>query len=176
MFSTKPWLASWNNTLVFFPWLHELEYNEITWVKLCVASQRPSVFPPKGTTNNQKADPSWTLLFSVKVIKTTWKCWHFKDKFAFYWPWLLPEMFVVIEREARTWSNCAGGSLTLLFYLWTVQRQKSSVVVFPYAVPSFIIYSSNLLSMEIQAHGSRTLFIVGFLICLNEGFSTIINV
>lgn len=78
MFSTKPWLASLNNTLVFFPWLHELDYNEITWVKLCVASKRPSVFPPKGTTDNKKADPSWTLLFSEKVIKTTWKCWHFK--------------------------------------------------------------------------------------------------
>lgn len=69
------------------------------------------------------------------------------------------------------------GVWPFFFNLWTVQRQKkSSVVVSPYAVPSFIIYSSNLLSMEIQAHGSRTLFIIGFLICLNEGFSTIINV
>lgn len=96
-----------------------------------------------------------------------------KDAIAFYWARILPEMFVVVEREAWTWSNCVGGSLTLLFYFWTVQRQeKSSAVVFLYALPSFIIYISNFLSMEIQAHRSCTIFIVGFLICLNEGFPT----
>lgn len=155
---------SWNTTRLLelnFVWLHKDQV----------------FFSPKGTTNNKKADPSWTLLFSEKVIKTTWKYWHFNRQACILlsttstrnvcgrWTWSL-EMKQLCWREADP-----------SFYLWTVQRQKkSSAVVFLYAVPSFITHISNLLSREIQAHRSRTLFIVGFLICLNEGFPTTVNV
>lgn len=135
-------------------------------------------FPQRAPQIIKKADPSWTLLFSEKVIKTTWKCWHFKRQVCI----LMTSTSTRNVCGHWTWSRdmkqlCWRESDPSFFNLWTVQRQKkSSVVVFPYAVPSFIIYSSNLLSMQIQAHGCHTLFIVGFLICLNEGFSTIINV
>lgn len=99
-----------------------------------------------------------------------------KDEFALYGARLVPDIFVVLEHEACTWSSCAGRSLTLLFCLWTVQRQKKASVVFLYVVPSFIMYISNPLSLGTQTNRNHTLFTVAFLICLNKVCPTIVNV
>lgn len=139
-----------------------------------MALKRPNVFPPKGTTNNKNADHRWTLLFSEKVIKPHQNFGISGNNFAFYWARLLLEISVAVICEPRTWSSCAGGSLTLLLVFELCKDRRKLLLFFcMWSLPLVHIFPNNL--NENSSKWKSHIFHCWF-ICLNKGFPTVVNV